>query len=66
MVVCDRCMGKDAHEIAVPVRKFDGKNRLGRELIRVRMTLCEQCISDWLKLLGRTKISFMKEPDDPE
>lgn len=66
MVVCDRCLGKNATTVAAAFRKFDGTNRQGREMIRAEMVLCETCITECLRAFGKFKAKFMAEPDAAE
>lgn len=66
MIVCNRCLEKIAYDVCISVRKYDGKNRLGREMIRPTMILCDQCIDELLKAVGKMKSAFLKEADAPE
>ena len=66
MIACDRCKSKEACRTAVVFKKYDGKNRLGREMLKVEHELCEPCITELLKAFGKFKVAFMKDADEPD
>lgn len=65
-LACDRCLSvKQVKKVATVVKKFDG-NRLGRRVIQADAVICDECLKEYLKALGRFHKRFMNEGDEPE
>ena len=63
VIVCDECrdVNKKAHEVALVVEKVDDPGRRGRkprprEVIKIPLVLCEQCLTAVCKNLGYLKV----------